>query len=889
MNLIDIHSVIRDVDKMFAHTSNYKPKELLSEHLDLVMDKVKIMDEQHKIFYKINYILKDILKDIRYTGDINKTVDFLINSICNSIYLHDVGKCSVGFQVEKMDNIEFKAYYEDNMVTNHSLFSSRITLDLLFVELQKNINSFDFKNKEKEFYFLIYLLIGFVYNLQKHHAGLDSVKEFINNVDLILCDNDGNYIKAEAIKELSFYINPTNFSRSIVGFKDKLNNVYDYINEAAAIKIYTLNELIYSVLVTADSLATAQYSSDTKFVFRDFDIDSAVKVYRNGEIYKGIKEHEATGLFEGSINSIRCNIFKETNVNLTHNIDENIFLLEGPTGVGKTNMALNLILQSIYITQNTNNPITKAIYTAPFNSITSQTAEDIEEIMDGSGVNIALVNSSTPIKTFEDDNGEVEYDLSLLDYQTLNYNMVFTSHVKLFSVLFGTARSDKLALVGLLNSVVVIDELQAYNPVVWARMVRLMDIYAKYFNIKFILMSATLPKIQGLLGDSEESSYIDLVKDSRVYFKNDFFKERIKKYNFYLLKDTPPDKRKEKEKYNAYRDELFSTLIEQIRNKYKNGNSKVLVEFLTKESCYKFFNAICEANTLNAISDGLDIRMLTSDDNEYSSKETIAAAKNKDNILIVATQCIEAGVNIDMHHGFKDVSYVENEEQFIGRINRNCRYSTSSVTFFNLDNADAIYTTNGVNYKAPFNILSPKYREAFLNKEFNSMFKDVIEFINIRINSNNIKTTIQTFKDNVLWLNYSGIEKDLELIESKEEYLICLPFNLEIKDKNGENVMLSGEESWNEYKNAYIKDDYAKSKIVSMDARINLSCFCYRYSFFGGNEKFEDMLYSKGCEFECINGIYYLKISTEEAVNLLDDNYRLDKEKFDTFTCNLII
>lgn len=38
-------------------------------------------------------------------------------------------------------------------------------------------------------------------------------------------------------------------------------------------------------------------------------------------------------------------------------------------------------------------------------------------------------------------------------------------------------------------------------------------------------------------------------------------------------------------------------------------------------------------------------------------------------VILVATQVIEAGVDIDMDIGYKDCSKLDSEEQFMGRIN----------------------------------------------------------------------------------------------------------------------------------------------------------------------------------------------------------------------------
>lgn len=66
----------------------------------------------------------------------------------------------------------------------------------------------------------------------------------------------------------------------------------------------------------------------------------------------------------------------------------------------------------------------------------------------------------------------------------------------------------------------------------------------------------------------------------------------------------------------------------------------------------------------------MTIREITSEDNKYYRDSVIEEGKILENIIIVSTQTIEAGVDIDMDFGFKDISFIYNEEQFIGRINR---------------------------------------------------------------------------------------------------------------------------------------------------------------------------------------------------------------------------
>ena len=88
------------------------------------------------------------------------------------------------------------------------------------------------------------------------------------------------------------------------------------------------------------------------------------------------------------------------------------------------------------------------------------------------------------------------------------------------------------------------------------------------------------------------------------------------------------------------------------------------------------------------LSDEADnVQILTGDDNKYRRNEIIKMSKQDEPIIIVATQTIEAGVDIDMDIGFKDISFIDGEEQFIGRINRSSKKKNCIAYFYNMDDA----------------------------------------------------------------------------------------------------------------------------------------------------------------------------------------------------------
>ena len=59
--------------------------------------------------------------------------------------------------------------------------------------------------------------------------------------------------------------------------------------------------------------------------------------------------------------------------------------------------------------------------------------------------------------------------------------------------------------------------------------------------------------------------------------------------------------------------------------------------------------------------------------------------------MLITTQVVEAGVDIDMDLGFKNISLIDSDEQLAGRVNRNACKVGCEVYLFRLDNASVLY------------------------------------------------------------------------------------------------------------------------------------------------------------------------------------------------------
>jgi len=730
-----------DIDETYlAHT----PKETLIEHSNLTLEYL------HKILRSKNL---EIILDNLFEKIDNENLQLLKEIFVNAIYLHDIGKTNPCFQAKKMGNEYFKKYQQDTNSSDHSALSS----DMFVTYYLKIIEKLPDRASKEKFKFLLY---AFSYNQAKHHGNLASFEE---------------YRKDE--KDPNFYWQ----------YLDKFQIPY--------FEFYILNKILFSLLISSDYYATNEYMANLPI--DDFGLFSIEEKRKLTQIFKEYLEKFNN---PSGINLLRNEMFEEAQKNLLLNPDKNIFYLEAPTGSGKTITSINLALQLL----TKNSGINKLFYIFPFNTLVEQTKNVFDEIFQNE-LKIEVINSITPI-TIDEKNQEHEeskYQRSYINRLFFHSPAIITTHVALFNILFGTSKEDNFPLWQLANSVIILDEIQSYNNHLWWYMVEFFDKYASLLNIKIIIMSATLPKLDFFL--EKKDNFIALIGDEKrkSLFGDDLFKKRVT-IDFSLL------------------DEEISIekLVEILRTQPKE--KKILFEFIKKQSAREFYNAI---------KDEFDnMYELSGDDNKAYRQYVINKSKNE-TLIIVATQVIEAGVDIDMDIGFKDISTIDSEEQFMGRINRSCQRE-GKVYFFNMDDVGKIYRGDN---RLGLDLIQPKYRDILQDKKFDIYYKEVLENIKRQgdMYQNGLMTNYENFAELVKKLNYKEISKTMTLINS-QNFTLYFPFQIDLSIYDGVKEFigldkgfltdgkLDGQKVWNEFVALNEINQFAQKEV--MRAKINYLC-----------------------------------------------------------------
>lgn len=783
-------------ETLLAHTeltNKYFFKFWQSKNSDEIFDRFcDVFWQKENIDNKLKNKAKDLLKEIIMTIPI----------------FHDIGKVNPNFQLMKLKVNDFKEN-EAYVNTHHSFLSSMFYMDYC----RKLV--YDEENEDE----IVNLLAEFIlyngYIIARHHSELGSLTEFTKLINL---DDDTYFSKLkQIINNEGTYSVKIDFIESDIDDMFRNLNKVDKDAEKVGRSIYLSIYIrwLYSLLVASDYYATSEFMNDTDFSeVSDLDnIGYWNKFYEETSLLKSIRKYQKTKypLADEELNTIkdinilRSEIFCEVEENIKANANENIFYLEAPTGSGKSNTAINA---SFKLMQH-DKRLQKIFYIYPFNTLVEQNLETLEKVFaDNEDIkqNIAVINSITPIKVSEKDLNDNEekdvYQKALLDRQFLNYPMILSTHVSLFNIIFGNRQSDVLAFYQLANSVIVLDEIQSYKNKIWAEIICYLKELAKMFNIKIIIMSATLPDLDIL--SRFQAQAVNLLENPSRFFAVDCFKNRVK-LNYDLLK--------------IDKDNILDKLKTHLKQ-YLKSDKKILIEFIKKKTAHDFWVDLQENEDFKDVQ----IEYLSGDDSIAERKRILDKVKKATyTIILVSTQVIEAGVDIDMDIGYKNISKLDSEEQFLGRINRSCK-KEGIAYFFEVDEASDIYKDD-VRLSESIVLKDVNMQKILELKLFDEYYKKVLE-----TTMGKYSYHFDEFIKDISDLNYESIATHMKLIDDTQDMVqIYLVRTLCV---DGE--VLDGKQIWDSYvdlwENGRKTMSYAEWKIELSRITSKMNNFIYQVS-----------------------------------------------------------
>ena len=792
---MDISEIFHENCVVYAHTGTGEKKETLREHITVCEKYFDKLCRDKEIEKVIERFSNNIEFEHKEEGS-----RILRDLAIQLVVFHDLGKCNPEFQRKIMKN---KSYMKEKFPgvsgSDHSLLSAILYLDYFYGIIQSD-NVLERREKRQ----LEILLLEHSFIIARHHSDFQAFGRYCNNLKNDDVKSILSLVKAgkTEVYKPAGSLDYENLERMI----DSYRKVKKKNSREQNLREYFYYRFLYSLLVSCDYYATGEVCSGAEK--RNFgtlqNMDDYIKAYNQSEIVRSIRKFQQQNPVIGrgleniiEINQLRSCMFLEAERELLNSPEEPIYFLEAPTGSGKSNMAFNL---SFHLMKGKN----KLYYIYPFNTLVEQNRENLENLFseDALSRGIAVVNSITPIRGMEnvEKDSKEYYQMALLDRQFLNYPVILSTHVSFFQTLFGCQKEDIFGFLQLTDAVIVLDEIQSYKNSIWAEMIVMLRACADLMGMKIIIMSATLPNLEVLGGPECKVKY--LIQDSGRYFQHHLFCDRVK-ISYELL------------------DAFFTLeiLLKHIEENYGRGK-KVLIEFISKSTTEIFFDML-------RLSDKIDAAVfcITGDHSIYEREKILRPIRENtvEECILVATQVVEAGVDIDMDIGYKDISKLDSEEQFLGRINRSFRRE-GIVYFFDLDRQEKIY---GNDYRISKNLTlnNSEMREILLQKNFSKYYREVMELIKCHRNQSTEEIGLDSFYEEVGLLNYDKIEKRMKLIE-EDEWSMDVFLNRRIDFEDG--FVLDGEKVWNEYKELLSADiEYSEKQVKLSEVRSKMNYFIY--------------------------------------------------------------
>ena len=417
------------------------------------------------------------------------------------------------------------------------------------------------------------------------------------------------------------------------------------ISEAALLKVKGL--FLFSILIESDRtfLALTEPHLNRKLILNE-KIDILPSI-----VSDFLNEKSKTGQQNQTLNQERTKL--RNTIISDSSSNSNIEGVSLPTGMGKTMVAAHWALTHRHQSEIKR----KIIIVLPYLSIIDQTVKEYRRLFkDYEKESLLLEAHSIAERKYVDDSYENQTDKTndAIDFlaDTWDNDFVITTFDQFLYTLLSSKNSHLLRFHSLADALIIIDEIQALPCILWEPLSLALQTITEKLNSKILIMSATQPNF---LPTKELVPYPEKIFNHQNRY------ELILKHNIELSLD-----------------DFIYICRERIKGESWHLK-RVLIVLNTRASARKVLDSI-ESDI------SCDIFFLSAD---VTPKERLAAIeKIKENkpCLVISTQCIEAGVDIDMDLAIRDFAPLDSIIQCAGRCNRNGLKNRAKIEIVSLVN-----------------------------------------------------------------------------------------------------------------------------------------------------------------------------------------------------------
>ena len=326
-----------------------------------------------------------------------------------------------------------------------------------------------------------------------------------------------------------------------------------------------------------------------------------------------------------------------------------LFTLTLPTGAGKTNIGLR-----IAHTLAKNLGYSTIVYALPFISIVEQNAKFAKDVF---GAESVQEDHSLMLAALDDEDEKGEYDKpgewkrAQRLFRYWGSPVVVTTMVQLWNTIFNSKAGATIDFHRLRNAVVLMDEPQGIDCHLWPELGKVLTFIHERWGTVFILMTATQPKI---FEGTELAPHVCFPFNRHRYR---FLKEK------HGLKDLP------------------GLLKEHVPAFAERSGMLVFNTRSSARAAYDLLRPILGDAPVFMLS-----RWMTPKHRRETLKEIKSLEVSGKRHYLIATQVVEAGVDLDFEWAFRDLAPLDSLVQVAGRCNRSGERSDGFVLITSLLN-----------------------------------------------------------------------------------------------------------------------------------------------------------------------------------------------------------
>ncbi len=573
---------------------------------------------------------------------------------------HDLGKINPNFQN--------KLHGKSTGYGNHSYLSVIAWGNYALVNMKDIMNDQGLKNQEEFSLFILQVavLIG------KHHQNLPNFEyAFTGSEELIRATE----FAKENVCDLpiSEFVNKTlkldcasfelKWGKQLNMFVSFLSKYQKKAWKQAPLKSFMDTQESFSALIEADKRDAGKNNS--YFFNETIETNTKQLAINLASTFDKFDQNPDISQLNILRTQIRLEAIEGVKKGLLNN--ERVFTLTAPTGAGKTFTMLSVADE---IRKQKGN--LGIIYSLPFLSITEQVQKIAEELLD----DVMSVNSKTENERIRhaqqsyENNQSAENLTEILkeDFiqNTFDHPFIITTFVQFFESLVSNKNSTLLKLPNFKNRIFLIDEVQALPPRLYIFFSAWLNEFCRRNDSFAILSTATMPKLAIPIKDTDEDCRADL-----------------------LFKDyTVPNELIDCKKYFA--EDIFNRYQIEVLSDQQTNESLVNHILELDGSCLVILNTIADTknlyNELKGKSENvllLNTHFIPNDRARIINQSQDLLKANK-KVILISTQLIEAGVDIDFPVVYRDMCPLPSLIQSAGRCNRNNKLDKGQVYFIEL-------------------------------------------------------------------------------------------------------------------------------------------------------------------------------------------------------------